>query len=115
MLLIWDMTCFVGVRDCFEGITHDNLIVPLFFRQILALLKAADKDITVTTHTASTLAATIRPMYHTVHMEMKLKWLLQKKCKNYLDAFLIRGFNILEKVGLPFRKAAYYNITLNMV
>lgn len=49
------MTCFVGVRDCFEGITHDSLIVPLFSRQIL--LKAADKGITVTTHTASTLAA----------------------------------------------------------
>lgn len=40
MLLIWDMTCFVGVRDCFEGFMHDNLIVPLFFRQILTLLKA---------------------------------------------------------------------------
>lgn len=106
------MTCFVGVWDCFEGITDDNLIVPLFFRQILALLKAPDKDITVTMHTAGTLAATIRPMAHT---ETKPKWLLQKKCKNYLDAFLIRGFNILEKVGLPFRTAAYYNITLNMV
>lgn len=74
------MTCFVGVvRDCFEGITDDNLIVPLFFRQILALLKAPDKDITVTAHTASTLAATIRPMYHTADMQTKPKWLLQKK------------------------------------
>lgn len=52
------------------------------------LLKAADKDITVTTHTASTLAAAIRPMYHTADMETKPKWLLQKKCKKYLDAFL---------------------------
>lgn len=90
---------------------HDKLIVPLFFRQILTLLKAADKDITVTTHTASTLAATIRPMDHTAHVETKPKWLLQKKCKNYLDG----GVNVLEKVALPSRTAAYYNITLNMV
>lgn len=82
---------------------HDKLIVPLFFGQILTLLKAADKDITVTTHTASTLAATIRPMDHTAHMETKPKW--------YLDG----GVNVLEKVALPSRTAAYYNITLNMV